>query len=267
MLARAVPPFGVGIYARDTIETYRRWAFVAVNAWRSDAPSQAAQARELGASVWLYGTPERWGPGREWREGLVRIRAVAASIPGVEGIIADPETDWPALGQRERYAEAAALGAALRETARSMRVGVTSYPAWPGLDALAAACAGDVWASPQIYGRTSQDPRAFEQWFARWTERFGAGRVIPSIAGWASSPALATDEGYRRYLAAIPRAPGVIVWDTAGSGTPEHIRRALATYEPGSAVDVAHALAVHPPVIVGVLLAVAAVAVLVSARR
>lgn len=267
MLANPVPPFGLGVYLRDRVEPVR-WAFGAVNAWRADRASQAAALRAAGASVWVYGTPERFNPST-WREGVARLASVAREL-GAAGVIADPETGWPELARERRDTEARALGAALADLSGEFRVGATSYPSFPALDALAQGCRGRVFGSPQIYGRTSADAEAFASWLDAWRQPSRFGRYcIPSIAGWAAQPSMASAAGYRAYLAKLPKAAGAIVWETSGA-MPAYIRDALNEYSPGgtpagTAAAAAGILALHPPVVAVAALVV--VVALVAARK
>lgn len=223
-----LPPTGLGVYVREAIETHPRWDFAAVNASRVDAAEQARELRARGVSqIWVYATPEHFRPDT-WRDGLARGASVAASI-GAVGIIADPEGNW--LATREHRAQAIALGQALGSLARTgVRVGLTSYPEWRYVETVAEAAGGALWGSPQVYGRTSQSPAVFARWVNRWRAVFGE-RLAVSIAGWASSDALASDAGFRAYLAALPDSPGRIVWDAAGN-MPTRISDALESARP-----------------------------------
>lgn len=267
-LLAGLPPFGLGMYGRNTWREGYPLRFVVIAERRTDAPAQVAAARAAGVTPWLYSGPDSWTPS-EWRASLARIVEKARTL-GCEGIVADPEGGWPDLPTARRNAEALALGQALAGASSTTRVGVTSYPLFPALDALAEGCGRSVWGSPQIYGRTSQDPDAFAAWFDRWRARFGS-RCIPSIAGWASSPALSTPAGFRAYLAALPRAPGAIVWDEAGD-SPAWIDEALSEYSPGgnaagTAGLAALTLAQHPPAVALAVVALVIVAVLATKGR
>lgn len=255
-LLAGIPPFGKGLYARDTIER-GSWDFVAVQAWRSDRGSQVAAVRAQGAVPWLYGTPERFGPG-EWRASLVYIVAECERL-GCAGVIVDPENRWT----NADGAEAAEFGAACAAAARRVRVGCTSFPEWPGLAAFAGAAGRAVWGSPQIYGRTTGDPAVFRRWLDRWRAAFGP-RIAISGAAWQSSERLSTPEGYASYLASLPASAGVIFWDAAGAA-PAFILDALDTFRPKDGVrSRAEVLAAHPPFVGALALAVVAAAVLAS---
>jgi len=263
-----VPPAGVGLYIRDTIDP-RLGRFVALNATRADLNAQATVARARGQEVWLYSLPSEWRPG-VWRESLTSIVQRAGSI-GAAGVIADPENGWPELGQLARRRELAELGAALAAAAATTRVGVTSYPMLPDLRSLADGCGTRVFGSPQLYGRTATDAPTLRGWYDRWRDAGFGPRLVPSIAAWASSAQLETPEGYRRYLDALPRAGGAIGWRATGP-LPRYIAAELATYEPGGSAAGTAALAaaagLGSPWIAGliVLLAVVVVGGLLAAK-
>lgn len=258
-----VPPAGLGVYGRDVVlgEPFR-WR--AVNGSRADSAAQAQRARELGGGVWLWSGPESFAPSA-WRATLARLASLAESY-GAEGVIVDPESAWPGLARGARQRELAAFGEALRDLSSRMRVGITSYPSFPDLETLAEHAGSAVWGSPQIYGRTSLDPAAFAQWYSRWTGIFGATRVIPSIAGWASSDGIDTGPEYRAYLDSLPRASGAIVWPPQGN-LPRHIAAELATYSPGgnAVASAGRALASFAARPVFMVAAVAAIAIIAGA--
>lgn len=226
-----VPPWGLGLYARDTIET-GPFRFIALNAHRGDLAAQVAEVRARGAQLWLYSTPENWRPDA-WAAELARIVELAR-VHGAVGIIADPEGGWTGempAGAGSRDDVAAALGTALAAASDSTRVCVTSYPSWPGLDALARAAGRRVSASIQIYGRTTQDAEEWARWYAGWRSRFGS-RLCLSIAGWPADDSMDSAAGYASYLARLPKSGGAIVWDAAGAA-PTYIQEGLASYQPG----------------------------------
>ncbi len=259
-----MPPTGLGVYGRDRVLTAPfKWR--AVNAARADDAAQVGRARALGGSVWLWSGPDSWRP-ENWRATLANIVAECQQ-KSCAGFIADPENGWPDLSRARLAAEMAAFGAALGAASRETRVGVTSYPTLPGLETLASNAGMGVWGSPQMYGRTSTDRATMHSWYARWTAAFGPLRVIPSIAGWVSSDKIDTDAEFRAYLAALPKAPGAIVWP-AGE-LPAHIMAALADYNPGgslpgTAILSLAAFALRP--IGAVLIALLAVAVAFAIR-
>lgn len=231
---RGLPPSGRGGYVREAFESYlSSGSFAAINSVRTDAPAKVAEAQALGLEVWLYAGPDHFLPRSEvisdrehsWETTLSRQLDLCAST-GAVGIIADPERNWE--GHR---AEAQELGRALKQASSTVRVGITSFPTWPWVDALAAECAGHVWGSPQIYGRLQQGSATFARWYAAWANAFGAARVIPSIAGWVAADLHSTPEGFAEYLASLPVSTGCIVWDEVGS-PPAYISSALSSYAP-----------------------------------
>lgn len=263
-----LPPFGLGLFAREAVEPAPRWDFVAVNGMRSDARAQVDVVRAMGATPWLYTTPEHWQPST-WRATLTRFEALARELD-VPRIIANPESEWAT--SPATIAQARAFGAALGALAQTMRVGVVSYPSWPALDEVSAAAGRGVWGSVEIYGRSSQDAEAFASWFARWQAAWG-GRVILSIAGWPAAPdgSMGTAEGYAAYLGRLPHAAGAIVWDAAGA-MPGYIVDGLERYHPGgssggTAAAAGALVATHPPAIVALIVIVALVAALVAGKR
>lgn len=228
LLFAGVPPKGKGLYARETVEP-GDWDFIAINHTRSDRATQAAEVRRRGARLWLYSTPETWQP-ETWRETLTNILARAREL-GAVGIIANPESEWGT-------ADAAPLGTALAEAADEFQVVCASYPNWHGLARFAEAAGRKVSGSVEIYGNSSMDPEVFASWYAAWHSAFG-GRVCLSIAGWPTNEAMSDAEGFRAYLASLPKSGGAIVWDATGDA-PTYITDALATYQPGgSAVGTA----------------------------
>lgn len=232
LVAHGLPPLGTGKFVGSTIEDSPRFAFYVINAWRADRAELVARARSLGADVWLYGGPEHWRP-ETWRESREHIRGEVRRL-GAEGYIADPENGWPNLPNDERERELAALGAALGEDALTMRVGVSFYPGFPDLAVLAAAAGVGVFAVVQVYGLHAFSASAFRGWVERARDVFGVGRTIIAIAGWAARPEMSTREGYARYLAMVPDAPGNIVWDL---GTmPQFMKDALARRDAGGSV-------------------------------
>ncbi len=238
LAARGMPPTGRGIYLREDANEARRIgaSFALVNGARADA---AEQARAVGGA-WLYSLVSRWRP-ETWRDGLAELLAKrrqlrALGIP-VHGIVGDAEGGWPELSPAERVREVSALGAALAEVAQDMRVGFTTYPNWPGREALVGAAGDAIWYSPQLYGRTSQDPADIRRWYELWTSIAGAQHCIPSIAGWPVSDLHRTPQGFADYLTMLPPAAGFIAFDATGP-MPSYIAERLATYEPGgSAIE------------------------------
>lgn len=243
----AMPPVGVGVYARSqSVEFLSRFDFVALRSRNSDgsvnasAEPQAAQLKAAGTKVWLYSGPSAWRPGGIWAAEVEHMRALARRI-GASGIIADPEDGW----RNALASEAESLGKALAKLAGDTRVGVTSFPLFPHRSALASACAGRVWASPQLYekGRPSGAAAA---WFADWQRLFGARRVIPSVSGWRSHESIGTRAQFRSYLERMPKAQGAIAWTT--NGAPAYFATELVDWNPAGNVgaQVAYAIASAP---------------------
>jgi hypothetical protein len=269
MLLAGMPPSGLGCYVRDVVPG-APFRFRVINAARNDHAQQVARARELGGEVWLYSTPNEWRPtraaferstDRTWQEGLARIveRALAA---GADGIIADPEGGW--TGAHDGEAEQ--LGRALAEVSSQLRVGVTSYPSWAGLEPCARAAGDRVFGSVQIYGRDANSAEAFAGWFNRWHRAFGS-RLGLSIAGWYATEAH-RGSGFRAYLERLPRASSAIAWLGTGE-VPEHIAHELSLYSPGGStlgtiLESVLAFTMRPAGVV-VLVVLAVVVVLVAA--
>jgi hypothetical protein len=229
LLYSGIPPAGLGTYVRERMTAGVPWDHVAVNAWRSDRAQQVAAARAIGATIWLYGGPERWDP-ESWRESIAYIERECARLDAV-GFIVDPENGWPEAWTANRAraeGEARALGAAMRDAATRWRVGGTSYYSFPARRALIEAAGTGVWWAVQMLGRTTQSAAAMRQWLDGWRALAGS-RVIIGIGGWVSSPALGTAEGYRRYLEALPPIGGALAWDAVGAG-PAYIARELTAY-------------------------------------
>lgn len=230
LLATGIPPIGLGLYVHTSrVDPSGMFRFRVVNGTRADHESLVRAARELG-DVWLYGGPRAFAPS-EWREWL-RIIAQRARALDCTGILADPENGWNTLDGATRARELVAMGRELGALAGDMRVGVTSYPHFP-IERVAEGAGESIFGSIQIYGRETVDAGAFGQWFARWRAVFGA-RLGLSIAGWPASSSMRDAPGFARYLAALPRAPSAIVWDSDSDiGSQPHIATALAGYSPG----------------------------------
>lgn len=259
LLLAGVPPSGLGLFARDTVEP-GRFAFIAINHHRSDRNAQAAEVRRRGAQLWLYSTPEKWQPDT-WRAELDNIRASVREL-GAVGFIANPESEWGA-------SDAGPLGAALGEAANETRVCVVSYPDWHGLARCAAEAGRKVSGCVEIYGRASSDPEVWAQWLAAWDAAFG-GRVCIAIAGWPAVDTMASAEGFRQYLSRLPKVGGAIVWDASGNA-PTYVTDALADYEPGGNAAGTAALAAMaafraPGIQSAALLAIIIVAIVVLGR-
>lgn len=223
-----VPPRGLGVFSRDRVLA-QPFSWRAVNASRADAPQQVSQARALG-DVWLYSGPESWSPAN-WRENLGRILNLTQETQAV-GFICDAEGQWPELSQSRRRSELALLGAGLRSAASVVRVGFTSYPSFPDLDALTAAHGDAVWGAVQMLDRDAPETEAtLGAWFRRWSELYGL-RLIPVIAGYAAGDHQRSPEGFAAYLSKIPDAPGAAAWVLPGP-LPAYIQTQLTAWSPG----------------------------------
>lgn len=264
LLLGGMPPNGRGLYVRDRIEP--GFDFYVVNAWRGDRARLVAEARARGAQVWMFGGLEHWRPSNALAN--VEYCASEARRLGAVGIVADPEDQWGGEDATLR-----ALAARLRAISSGMRVGVTSYPFFAGLQILASTVGPNVWFSPQIYGRTSQDPQALADMWRRATNAFGR-RTIPSIAAWPSSPLLRTGAGYAQYLAMLPRdAGGFIAWDDGAGIEPWRLQMLLAHHVGGNALSTtgnqALAFLLRPAgltIVLGILAVVIATAILWKAK-
>lgn len=182
-----VPPVGLGLYGRAQPDapgpwrwaTGRQWEFVGVTrmevgSWRANCDAAVTRARENGRN----------------------------------GVIIDPETPYG-------NSDADELAAWCVSNARVTRIGLTSFPSWGPIARIAPKLQRLVWGSVQLFYSI---PTNAAGW-ARWRGLFGQ-RLIPSIAGYVegahTTPEVlamrGSPEGYARYIASIPHAPGAIVW-------------------------------------------------------
>lgn len=229
-------PVGRALYLRDGLLSSGDLGVAAARAVGARTVFINFGRRDLGAILeahggrgWLYGLPDAWRPG-SWRGTLERCLERVRET-GAAGILADPENGWPQASD----SEARALGEALAQAARETRVGVTSYPLFPRLDALADACRGWVWGSPQIYG-ASGGPAEWRAWHARWVRAWGPGSVVPSLAagggGLAAPRAFhGSAQGLLDYWRSVPRGAGIIFWP--GASIPAHVADAAQQFHPG----------------------------------
>lgn len=183
--------------------------------------------------MWLYNGEDSWRSDT-WAATLANMVRHAREL-GVIGLIVDPES------MAHDRAAMLALGGALADLKDDFRIGVTSIPTAANLDALVARLGSEVWGSPQIYGRTSQDPADFRRWWERWVSIFGP-RCVPSIAGWHAGPLQVHAAAYAAYLSVLPHACGAIVW-YEGNELPPFMLAALASFEPGGSLPGTYALA------------------------
>lgn len=271
-LLAGVPPFGLGIYGRDSIER-GPWS------WRSYNAERTGDVREqffAGGGGWLWAGPASMRPD-VWQRGVDDLEALAVEL-GASGIIVDPEGGWPQISRAERERQGRAFGE--RCAAASVRVGMTSYPLWPARRAFVEGAGGKVWGTPQIYGISVRTPDQIARAWDDWTGLFGAGKLIPSIAAWRDprSDLLQSAEGYADYLSRIPHACGAIAFDTGNRSSdpnrtsiPSFMRDALAGYHPGGSaigtvIYAARAVLARPEgaIMIGVLALIVGAVVLVS---
>jgi hypothetical protein len=193
LMLRGVPPSGLGLYSRNRPDAQGAWAF---RVWHN--------ARDWGFMGVEQSTPDAWA--RELPRAVERARQY-----GQRGIVVDPENGWADVGADEWRA----FGLALREVAREFRVGVTSFPQVPRIEALFEAAGASVWGSPQLYFAPEVNARGWDRWRAMC-----GNRLIPSVKGYVqgrhTTPALAawfgSESGYREYVDSLPTAAGCIVW-------------------------------------------------------
>lgn len=226
-------PRGLGVFWRDRAVLApdgAPWGHVLINARRADRLDLAAQARASGAQVWAYTTPEGWRP-PSWRSELELVERAADEMRA-DGIVANPESGWPELGERARVAGLTELGAALAAAANSRGVAVCSFPLFPNLRELAAAAGSSVSGIVQIYGRTVLDAGTFSRWWSRWVGAWGEDRTGLAVAGWPPRAEMEQPVGFARYLAALPRpaSRSVSVWTAAGSAPAPWRLTALASW-------------------------------------
>lgn len=233
LVLRGMPPVGRGAYLRNEL-VGAPFDFRCIAFSRSDWQDMARRARELGP-VWLYSGPSSWTPANALGE-LQNIAAAAESMD-LQGVIIDAENDWTGSDAHRELARE--LGRAAADVAGRTRVGFTSHPSFPQLEAFASGAGDAVWYSIQIYGRTSSAERDFRRWFDSWAAVVGSTRLTLSIAGWVAADQHRTPAGYREYLASLPsESCAAIAWLAADDTpddelTPMHIREELATWQPG----------------------------------
>lgn len=237
LAAGGLPPFGTGVYVRNTVNGLPDVRFYFVNAERSDRIEQARALQGRGKQVWFWVGPEM-SRHDTWERGLARSMESVNAVRG-EGILVDPERNrntggWMVSDARDRMAR---FGEACAAAAADTRVGMTSYYSHPGVREFAAAAGDRVWGTPQLYGHVETNPAEWQRQFEGWQAYFGATRVIPSISGWVTHPSgqtggQDTPEGYAAYLAACPKASGAIAFLGAGR-TPDYVVQQLEAYSAG----------------------------------
>lgn len=227
MALRGVPPFGLGAFDRGSEGVPGApYTWRAIYADASTTARDATQSKRLG-STWLFLMPDAWRDDT-WRASLNRIITKCNAL-GCDGIIVNPE-------QYMTIESANAFGQALSDASEDVRIGLVTIPAFSRLSQLAAKAGGKIWATYEAYGRTARGAETFAAWHSRFEDLFGAGRVIPSIAGWVPETPLgrelASGEGYKKYLEEIPKACGAAAWTTSNT-IPRHMRAPLSEYSPG----------------------------------
>lgn len=203
---RGAPPIGLGMFLRDRFLD-GPWSWVAVNGGRADYAHESGLAKGAGKQLWLYAMPGSFTP-TGWRDGLALLLVRCAEV-GATGIIVDPETEWGNGAD-----QIAAFGAALRDAATRTRVGITSYPSWGPMPALATAAGDACFGIPQIYGQPGAFTRAeIESQWSRWRGAFGT-RLCVGFSAWvpSSSPTLNDPAEYNAYIDRLPAAGGYIGW-------------------------------------------------------
>jgi len=222
---RGVPPIGLGAFMRAQYVD-GPWEWVAIVGNNANYHDVVNHARAAGKKIWLYSMPGSFAP-TVWRDGLSTLIARASEV-SAEGIIVDPETGWDG-----HWDQIAAFGAALQDASTVTRVGITSYPAWAGMPALANAGGDACFGIPQLYGQQGafSQGEIDGQW-ARWRSSFGT-RLIPGFALWIPEdhPELRDPAVYAAYLTRLPRAGGSIGWTTGA--IPVHMLQAMRGYSPG----------------------------------
>lgn len=220
-LLSATPPRGKGIYSRDAYssEFLSGFDFVVLNAANTrDTGRHAEYLAERGVPYWFYVGPRDSRPD-SWQSGIFKCQR-ALQRHGGKGFLLDPEGGW--AGGNASMAEA--MGAALGAAAGDTRVGFTSYPSWAYTERVFNAAGGQIFGSPQIYGKTSwkNNRGALVSWYNRWVSIFGAGKLVPSVSLWdgssSNAPAVITSPAlYAQYLSDLPASAGAIAWsDTRG---------------------------------------------------
>lgn len=178
-------------------------------------------------------------PGTPWRPDAHRATALRlselASRLRLRGVIFDPEDGW--TGSRPADVEALARSMQVL-VANGLDVGVTTFPAWPQRETLAAKLAElrlSVWAAPQIYpagpSRLSSAERV--AWIERWRALLVVGRgrgyadIVPAFGAWGM-----TADELRAHLSELGPVRSGLIWHTSGRAGP--LTTVLAEWSPGS---------------------------------
>lgn len=224
----SLPPRGVGVWARSQpIEWLRQWDIIVLPFSRADTRVKAPALKEAGKTVGVYVGVNDALPSN-WRRNYAKAKRIQ-DLYNLDFVQMDPEGGWD--GQS---AEAIQLANAMAEDARGGRnVSLTSFPLWPHMRRVAEICRGHIWGCPQIYAKETyarEGAAVLNAWVGRWKQAFGDAYVIPGISGWKSNAVVSNEEGYQRYLDAIPPAQGAIAW-TVNART-EWMDRRLRAFMP-----------------------------------
>lgn len=262
------PPHGHGIYARgQEVSFLAQYDFVCLTSGRADAREKGRALKAQGKRLWIYQGAYDWGKS-QWRAAQARCEALAEEL-GADGCIADCEMGWESASRADAEEMARSL------VASRFRWGFTSYPMWRFLSAVGPIFRGKVWGNPQIYGRTSyvqahgdliRQKAIHGEWWGLWVNAFGAGMVIPAVAGWVAHESQSTPDGFRAYLETIPHSQGAIAWTT--NNDPAFLTAVYKEWSPGgsSAGTALHFLRGLVATQTGrVVLALIAVAIVVAA--
>lgn len=208
-----VPPVGLGVYARGHVGEPGPWSWYVGREWE------------------LVGVEQMNSPQWEQHADAAVARVLAR---GGSGVVLDREDATP-------DSVVDAMAAWIRRNFMRVRIIVTSYPAWRGLERLASKARGLFVGSPQLYFDAPTNARGW----ARWVAALGF-RVIPSVAGYVEGSDAArhaadralrgTPAAYTSYLHSVPRAGGAIVWPVWP--VPQYMRDALAARYTGLAMFV-----------------------------
>lgn len=238
-IIRKSAPRGKGLYVRQWTQlrpdpfSYLRalrvqWVGLNPLSLGRSLATVVGQCKRAGFRVWLYATPSAWMP-YNWRATLADF-VEAALASKADGIIADPETDWPSEPDQAAVALRDELVNVRRATGLS--IGLTTYPDHRHADVWAHRA---LWGSPQTYDRhNTLGPDYPRRFIARWKARPWLA-VIPSLALWNKTP-----EQQAAYLRTVPKVRGAIFWygdqsDDPGVQAPDPAGgafRAAAQYEP-----------------------------------
>lgn len=191
----------------------------------------AAACQAVGIDVWVWGFP--WiGYEAQYFE---TIRKVIADVPGVLGVVHDPEVSYKATGKqapRGSRGQAEALDAVPEAeqsvTERRARVivsldaqmvadlglrrsGITSYgmATWHRVP-WAAFASGGAWGSPQLY---SVDDAQVDQGLSAWREK-GYPELVPSVPLFGPNGGRKLDAHLSKFVndGGEPEIKGFVFW-------------------------------------------------------